>query len=58
MRATVIVRVYELAERFGLTLPLLVDKRMSFGTHWNCVHEDVFEDGGLEFGGEWYGDRG
>lgn len=58
MSATVIVRIFEVAETFGMNVPFVQSKRLSFGTHWNCVHEDVFENAGLEFGGEWYGDRG
>ena len=58
MRAKVVVRVFEIEEIVGFNMPFVKDWRLSFGTHWKCVHEDVFEDAGLEFGGEWYGDRG
>ncbi|KAJ9659933.1 hypothetical protein H2198_002823 [Neophaeococcomyces mojaviensis] len=58
MRARAMVRVFEIEEMIGFTVPFVKGWRLSFGTHWKCVHEDVFEDAGLEFGGEWYGDRG
>lgn len=58
MRANITVKIFEIEEKFGFSMPFLTNKRLSFGTRWHCVHEDVFDNGGLEFGGEWYGDRG
>ncbi|KAK5946621.1 hypothetical protein PMZ80_000764 [Knufia obscura] len=59
-RATVKVQVSEMDERLGLWMyvPFVGWKRFGFGTHWKIVHEEVFERGGLEFGAEWYDDRG
>ena len=59
-RATVKVQIWELEERIGMSLyvPFAGWKRLGFGTHWKVVQEDVFERAGLEFGAEWYDDRG
>jgi len=59
-RATVKVQILDLEERLGMWIyvPLVGWKRLGFGTHWKVVHEDVFERAGLEFGAEWYDDRG